>query len=221
MGNLGKLKNLKNLESFEDLDEIDKKDEKMVDLVFVLDKSGSMWGSESDVIGGFNSLITKEKKLHPNTIVTLVLFDTEYKVIYTRKDISEVEELTSDVYYADGCTALLDAVGTTINRLDKKDTENVLFVIATDGLENSSREFSRDDIKKMIKSHEWEFLFLGADIDSFSEASSIGISSSHTANYKKTSASYGRLFNSVRRAKLSIHNGLSLKDGDWKRELEK
>lgn len=194
MGNLGNLKNLKNLESFEDLNEIDKRDEKMVDLVFVLDKSESMWGSESDVIGGFNSLITKEKKLHPNTIVTLVLFDTEYKFIYTRKDISEVEELTSDVYYADGGTALLDAVGTTINRLDKKDTENVLFVIATDRLENSSREFSRDDIKKMIISHEWGFLFLGADIDSFTEASSIGISSCNTANYKKTSASYGRLF---------------------------
>ena len=159
MGNLGKLKELENLESFED-ERINKIDDKLVDLVFVLDKSGSMWGSESDVIGGFNSLITKEKKLHPNTIVTLVFFDTEYKVIYTRKDISEVEELTSDVYYADGCTALLDAVGTTINRLDKIAHDNVLFVIATDGQENSSKEYTRRDIKKMITSHDWEFISL-------------------------------------------------------------
>lgn len=220
MGKLGKLKELENLESFED-ERINKIDDKLVDLVFVLDKSGSMWGSESDVIGGFNSLIAKEKKLHPNTIVTLVLFDTEYKVIYTRKDISEVEELTSDVYYADGCTALLDAVGTTINRLDKIAHDNVLFVIATDGQENSSKEYTRRDIKKMITSHDWEFIFLGADIDSFSEASSLGINSTHTANYEKSAAGLGGLFSSVRSAKLSMHRGQKLRDGSWKRELEK
>lgn len=145
-------KNVTNLESFNGLDEkvngikeenLEKAEEvkaeetplKDVDLVFLLDKSGSMYDVVSDTIGGFNSFIEREREKNPNTHVTLVLFDTEYKVLYTRKPIDEVSKLTKNEYFADGCTALLDAIGTTINRLDRKVENDVLFVITTDGLE--------------------------------------------------------------------------------------
>ena len=172
-----------------------------------------------DTIGGFNSFIEREREKNPNTHVTLVLFDTEYNVLYTRKPIAEVEELTKNEYYADGCTALLDAIGTTINRLDRQVNNDVLFVITTDGLENSSREFSKSDIKNMIANHNWEFLFIGADIDSYGEALTLGIDESHAANYEKTSAGLGALFDSVGDAHEEISRGGSLDDMSWKRRL--
>lgn len=218
MGLFGEMKNVTNVESFNSLKE--KKDVDM-DLVFVLDKSGSMWNVVEDTIGGFNSFIKREKESGLNTRVTLVLFDDEYKILYTRKPIDEVEELTSEDYFASGCTALLDAVGRTILSLDGEVAEKVMFVITTDGLENASVEFKRDDVKKLIESHKWEFLFIGADIDSYSEATSLGIRSSRTANYEKSSAGLGALFSSVSRYRCAF----SSDDKDemergWKEDLD-
>lgn len=198
--------------------EIEDKDE--VNLVFVLDKSGSMYSLVDDTIGGFNSLIEEQRKNFPNTFVTLVLFDTAYKVIYERKPITEVEELTTDVYYASGCTALLDAVGKTITTLDRTVKGNVLFAITTDGMENSSKEYKRSDIKNMIKNHDWEFIFLGANIDSFREAESIGIDEIHSANYAPTGMGEKVKWRCVGVASNSISNGHPLLNREWKRKLE-
>lgn len=200
----------------------DKKDSinNIIDLVFVIDKSGSMYRITEDTIGGFNSMIEREKELHPNALVTLVLFDTRRRVIYTRKPIAEVEKLTSKEYYAEGCTALLDAVGTTINIIDRTDYDKVLFVISTDGYENSSKEFTNEDIKNMINNHDWEFIFLGADIDSFDQASRIGIHSSHTGNYSKTRRGISSKWDSINRASSCLGYGRTLYDSEWKRDLE-
>jgi uncharacterized protein with von Willebrand factor type A (vWA) domain len=219
-------KNVRKVNSFSDLDENNevKKEAKIksdvLDLVFLLDKSGSMYGAVSDTIGGFNTFIQRERAKNLDTRVTLVLFDHHYKILYTRKPIDEVEMLTSDVYYADGCTALLDAIGTTINRLDKEISNKVVFVITTDGLENSSKEYTKRDIRNLISSHNWEFLFIGADIDSYHEAASIGIPKYRTANYEKSSAGLGYLFKSVSRASSRTRSGGGLEDGEWKKDLE-
>ena len=156
-----------------------------LDLVFVMDRSGSMSGSEDDTIGGFNSFIERERENNPNTRVTTILFDDQYEVLYTRKDISDVEKLTREVYWVKGCTALLDAIGKTINTLDKEIDNKVMFVIMTDGMENSSKEYSKQQISNLINNHDWEFIYIGVDIDSYSEASQIGIRRSRVANYKK------------------------------------
>ena len=118
----------------------------VLDLIFLIDKSGSMYGSEKDTIGGFNSFIQKEKQKDLSTNVTTILFDHEYDVLYKRKSIYEVEELTENEYQVRGSTALLDAIGKTITTLDKEIDNKVLFVIMTDGMENSSIEFSKSQI---------------------------------------------------------------------------
>lgn len=222
MKNFKDIENLENLETFDEIDENNKEEkDEIMDLVFVLDMSGSMYDLTEDTIGGFNSLIKKEKEADANTRVTLVLFNTEFKVIHNRKAIGEVEELTSDVYCAYGCTALLDAVGNTINSLNRKTSGKVLFVISTDGLENASREFSRNNIKNLISNHDWEFLFLGANIDSFKEAGMLGIDASRTANYKASSNGVNRHWRSLSIASRSVSDGIDLDDGHWKEELEK
>ena len=231
-------RNVKNLDSFKGLEEridniqgieveevkteevkVEETPLKDVDLVFLLDKSGSMYSAVSDTIGGFNSFIEKERKKNPKTHVTCVLFDTEFKVLYARKPITEVDELTEREYFADGCTALLDAIGTTVNRMEREVDNDVLFVITTDGLENSSREFSKSDIKNMIANKDWEFLFIGADIDSYEEAFSLGIDESRAANYEKSSSGIAALFDSVGDAHDEMTRGVSLSSRRWKRRL--
>ena len=193
---------------------------KETDIIFILDRSGSMSGIESDTIGGFNSFIIKHKK-NKNTKVTTVLFDDKYEVLYERKPITEVQRLTPKEYYVRGCTALMDAIGKTINSLDKKIKNNkVLFVITTDGLENASCEYNKDKIRKLISKHpNWEFIYIGADIDSYDEASQIGIKSSHTANYKKSRGGVNSLFASVGRAFDYICDDEEL-DSNWKQDLD-
>ena len=212
MGMFKEVKNVTNVDSFEKLDENNKpieKVENVMDLVFILDKSGSMWNLEEDTIGGFNSFIAKERKKEAKhkILVTLVLFNDEYRILYSRKPIEEVKELTDEDYFTDGCTALLDAIGTTITSLDKEVSDKVLFVITTDGLENASTKYSKSMVKELIESHDWEFLFIGADIDSYSEAMSLGIDSDHAANYEKSSAGLGSLFGSVSRYRCAYDRG--------------
>ena len=165
------------------------------ELIFIIDKSGSMSGLEKDTIGGFNSLIKKQIKEEGETIVSLVLFDDVIHNVYNRVSIKEVKTLTEKDYVASGCTALLDAIGTTINKISNKyelleETEKadkVLCIITTDGLENASEEFTYNNIKKLInkkKESNWEFIFLGANIDSVEVADSIGINKEYAVDYK-------------------------------------
>jgi len=190
------------------------------DIVFILDRSGSMAGIESDTIGGFNSFIKQHKK-NKNTRVTTVLFDDNYEVLYERKPIEEVSKLTPKEYYVRGCTALMDAIGKTINSLAKKIKNNkVLFVITTDGLENASREYSKEKVRKLIEKHSnWEFIYIGADIDSYSEASQIGIRTTNTANYSKSKRGVNTLFASVGKAFDCMCEEKAL-SSDWKKDLD-
>ncbi len=191
-----------------------------LDLIFLIDRSGSMYGSEEDTIGGFNSFIEKEKTKEGNAKVTTILFDHEYEMLYKRKDIDEVNNLTPEEYYVRGSTALLDAIGKTITALDKEIDNKVLFVITTDGMENASVEFSKSQIKNMIENHNWEFIFIGANIDSYSEAGNIGIRKSRIANYDKSSGGVEKLYSSIDVATTSMRKNISLDDVNWKKDLE-
>ena len=165
------------------------------ELVFVLDRSGSMSGLEEDTIGGFNAMLKKQKAVRGEALVTTVLFDNEYEVLHNRENIRNVRPLTPKDYYVRGSTALLDAVGRTINRSGKAHAyeaeENrpgkVLFVIITDGMENASCEFGWHTVKKMIEhqknKYRWEFIYLGANIDAAAEAARVGIAADRAANY--------------------------------------
>ena len=151
-----------------------------------------MHGSESDTIGGFNSYI--EKNRNNNYKITTVLFDNEYELLYEGVNIKDVKKLTNKEYYTRGSTALLDAIGRSINYMDQKESKKALFIITTDGYENSSREFSKDKIKKMIKKHtNYEFMYIGADIDSYTEGASLGIRKENISNYVKDKKGIGML----------------------------
>ena len=192
-----------------------------LDLVFIMDRSGSMGGSEEDTIGGFNSFIERERDKGLNTRVTTVLFDDHYEVLYKRKDINQVAKLTRDEYWVRGCTALLDAVGKTINLLDHEVDNNVLVVIMTDGMENASKEYSKDQIRNLINSHSWEFIYIGADIDSYSEARNIGIRKSRVANYKKSKKGFEEVYESIENVSHCMRNNISLDDSKWSEKLAK
>ena len=192
-----------------------------LDLIFVIDKSGSMWGSEEDTMGGFNSFIEKERNKGFNTKVTTVLFDDRYDLLYERKPIEDVSPLTSKEYCVGGTTALLDAIGKTITSLNHKIDNNVLFVVMTDGKENSSIEYSKSQIKSMIGNHNWEFIFLGADIDSYSEAGAIGFKKSRIANHRKSKESLGDVYYSLGRATDHMRVSKNLDAINWKEDLEK
>ena len=192
---------------------------KELDIVFILDKSGSMSGSEKDTTGGYNSFLAKEKKSNTNSLVTTVLFDNNYEKLYDRTNISNVKKLTEKEYYVGGYTALYDAIGKTITELDRKHPEKVLFVITTDGMENASKEYNKNNIKKLIESHKnYEFIFLGAGIDSYSEGASIGIRKENISNYSKSKTGIRNMFNAVGRAsEMMCEDSL---DASWKSNLE-
>lgn len=192
-----------------------------MDIIFIMDRSGSMGGSEKDTIGGFNSFIQKEIKKDLETYVTTILFDHEYEVLYKRKPIHEVTELTDKEYWVRGTTALLDAIGKTINTLDKEIDNKALVVIMTDGYENASSEYSKQQIKNLIENHKWEFIYIGADIDSYGEATNFGFKRSRIANYKKSRESIDDMYMSVSNARDCILNEMSLDDASWKKDMEK
>lgn len=192
-----------------------------LDLIFLMDRSGSMSGSEKDTIGGFNSFIEREKTKSGNVRVTTVLFDDNYEILYTRKNINDVEKLTENEYWVRGTTALLDAIGKTINTLDKEIDNKVLFVIMTDGMENASREFSKNQIKELIENHTWEFIYIGADIDSYTEAGHIGIRQSRVANYEKTSEGFDNVYYSLGVTVDCMKKDIEMDEVNWKEKLEK
>lgn len=170
----------------------------LTELVFILDRSGSMAGLAEETIGGYNSLIEKQKQEPGDAKVTTVLFDNRYEVLHDAVDIQRVEPMTSAQYYARGTTALMDAIGNTLNRVgarlaatpEEERPSQVIVVITTDGYENASVEFNKSQIKQMIEhqtnKYSWKFMFLGANIDAAQEAESIGIGRDWTAQYAAT-----------------------------------
>lgn len=171
----------------------------LTELVFILDRSGSMSGLESDTIGGYNSMLSKQKKEEGEAIITTVLFDDEYELLHDRISIKGVDSITDKEYFVRGTTALLDAIGKTLNKIinvqrntaENEKAENIMFVIITDGMENSSYEYNYDKIKNMIEHQKnkygWEFIFLGANIDSVATAEHFGIDKDRAADYKADS----------------------------------
>ncbi len=189
-----------------------------MDIVFLLDRSGSMGGTEEDTIGGYNSYIKEQKK--NNVRVTTVLFDNEYELLNDRTPINSVKNLTRKDYFVRGSTALLDAIGRSINYMDSKKSKKALFIITTDGYENASREFTNDKIRKMIKSHDnYEFMYIGADIDSYSEGTSLGISKNNISSYKKDRKGMSKLFKAASCASDMYYDCCEV-GSSWKEELE-
>lgn len=170
----------------------------LTEIVFILDRSGSMHGLEADTIGGYNSFLENQKKEEGETLVTTVLFDDEYELLYNGVAINSAK-LTSKQYFVRGCTALLDAVGKTIidikrriaNKPENQRPSKVIFVITTDGMENASTEFTKAKVKELITHQQemenWEFLFFGANIDSASTAESIGINAEDAIDFEASS----------------------------------
>lgn len=192
-----------------------------MDLFFILDRSGSMSGSERDTINGFNAFIEKQAVKKQNIRVTTILFDDKYQVLYSRKPISEVEALTEKEYYVRGCTALLDSIGKTVNSY-KNEVGSAMCIITSDGYENASREYDRDQIRRIIENCGWEFVFIGADIDSYTEASRIGIRKSRVANYNKTAEGHKEMYDACNLITDRFYRKRDLKDNneDWKEKLD-
>jgi hypothetical protein len=202
----------------------------LTELVFVLDRSGSMGGLEKAVIGGFNELVARQRHLPGRALVSVELFDDAFEVVYDREDLRRVRPLTEKEYFVRGCTALLDAVGRAIRHVARAQRDarpedrpgKTLFAIHTDGLENASREFTRARISRMVKEeerHGWEFLFLGANIDSYEEARGLGIRAELTCNVVADGAGMGTLFSGVEKA--ARHLRVAGKTGcAWRKALD-
>lgn len=181
----------------------------LTEMVFILDRSGSMHHLTNDTIGGFNSMIENQKKEDGEAFVTTVLFDDEYELLHDHVDIQKIEPITNKEYYARGCTALLDAIGKTINSIgsrlsdtpEDKRPDKVIFVITTDGFENASREFNKSTIKEMIEhqqnKYSWTFIFLGANMDAVGEAVSLGINASHSHTYTASAQGTSSVYTSL------------------------
>ncbi len=202
------------------------------ELVFILDRSGSMAGLESDTIGGFNSMLEKQQKEEGEAIITTVLFDNEYQLLHDRFDIHNIRPLTNNEYFVRGSTALLDAVGKTINKTvnvqkhigEGERADKVLFVIITDGMENASCEYSKNQVKHMIEREKekygWEFIFLGANIDAVATARSYGIHSDRAANYYADAMGTKVFYSAVSEAVSEYRTKGNLKK-EWKKEIDK
>ena len=203
----------------------------MTELVFILDRSGSMSGLEKDTIGGFNSMLEKQRKEPGDAVVSTVLFDNEIEVIQDRVAIADVPNLTDEEYYVRGCTALLDAVGGAIHHIGnvhkyarREDVpEKTLFIITTDGMENASRRYTYDKVRRMIE-HEkekygWEFLFLGANIDAIETARHFGISEDRAVNYHSDSEGTQLNYEVVSEAICAVRCSTPL-GADWKKRID-
>jgi len=203
----------------------------ITELVFILDRSGSMSGLESDTIGGFNAMIEDQKKKDGKCFVSTVLFDHEILTLHDRVPLEEIEKMTDKDYQVRGCTALLDAIGSSVNHIEnihryirKEDVpENTVFVIITDGLENASKEYSSGKVKKMIeekkKKNGWEFLFVGANIDAVETASHIGISEDRAVNYHADARGTNVVYNTVSKA-VGCMRACAALQADWSEDID-
>ena len=204
----------------------------MTELGFILDRSGSMAGLEKDTIGGFNSMLEKQRKEPGDAVVSTVLFDNQAEVIHDRVALADVPNLTDREYYVRGCTALLDAVGGAIHHIGnvhkyarREDVpEKTLFIITTDGMENASRRYTYDKVRRMIE-HEkekygWEFLFLGANIDAAAEAKRFGIDESMAANYHCDEEGTALNYEVISEAITSVRACAAPLSADWKKKID-
>ncbi len=203
----------------------------ITELVFILDRSGSMAGLESDTIGGFNSLIEKQRKQGGECYVSTVLFDNESEVLHDRVPLSKIAKMTDSDYNVRGCTALIDAIGGAIHHIGNihkyarpEDVpEHTMFVITTDGMENASRNYSSDKVKKMIQRQKekygWEFLFIGANIDAVETAARFGISRERAVNYHADKRGTRVVYESVADAVCSVRASEPLGES-WSRKID-
>ena len=203
----------------------------LTEMVFILDRSGSMAGLEADTIGGYNSMLKKQKALEGEALVSTVLFDHESTVICDRMPLSKVPEMTEEEYFVRGCTALLDAVGGAIHHIgnvhkyarDEDRPEKTVFVITTDGMENASKTYTYGRVQEMIKrqteKYGWEFLFLGANIDAKAEAGRLGIRERRAVKYQNDKKGTALNYKVVGEAIAELRCCSAISD-DWAEEIE-
>ncbi|NHC43197.1 VWA domain-containing protein [Bacillus sp. MM2020_1] len=204
----------------------------LTELVFILDKSGSMAGLEADTIGGYNAMLKKQQKAEGEAVVTTALFDHDYELLHDRINIRGISPITEKDYEVGGTTALLDAIGFTIQKIvnvqkrtsEEERAEKVLFVITTDGMENASREFTTDKIKKMVQHQKdkygWEFLFLGANIDAIATAARFGIGEDFAVEYHADHEGTQLNYEAVNEAVVNLRSGKKI-DRSWKQGIER
>ena len=203
----------------------------ITELVFILDRSGSMAGLEADTIGGFNAMLKKQLDEQGEAVVTTVLFDDTYELLHDRINIKGIKPITDKEYYVGGSTALLDAIGKTIHKIGnvQKNTseelkaDKVMFVITTDGMENASREYSNKKIKQMVERQKekygWEFIFLGANIDAIATAERFGIGKDRAVNYNADEEGTMLNFKVISDTVSQFRVGCCIKE-DWKESIE-
>lgn len=203
----------------------------LTELVFILDRSGSMKGLEGDTIGDFNAMLEKQRKEPGEAFVSTVLFDDQTEVLHDRVELGKVRPITDKEYYARGCTALLDAIGGAIHHIGnihkyarREDVpEKTMFIITTDGYENASRRYDYERVRRMIERQKerygWEFLFLGANIDAAKEAARFGIGADRSVNYKCDEAGTALNYEVISEAVCSVRAARSL-SADWKRRID-
>ena len=202
----------------------------ITELVFILDRSGSMAGLESDTIGGFNSMIEKQKKQDGECYVSTVLFDDESEVLHDRVKLGDIPKMTDNDYTVRGCTALIDAIGGAIHHIgnihkyarNEDVPEHTMFVITTDGQENASHRYTSEQVKKMIERQKekygWEFLFIGANIDAVETAARYGIDKDRAVNYNADGEGTHILYESVAKAVCNVRASAPL-SADWSEEI--
>ena len=203
----------------------------LTEMVFILDRSGSMSGLEADTIGGFNGMIERQKKEEGEALVSTVLFSDESKVIHDRVELQKIEPMTDKQYYVGGCTALIDAIGSAIHHIgnvhkyarEEDRPEHTIFIITTDGMENASRHYTSDQVKEMVQRQKekygWEFLFLGANIDAVETAAHFGIDRERSVTYHCDSIGQARVYEGVGRAVSYVRNNAPM-SRDWKKDIE-
>ena len=203
-----------------------------VEVVFIMDRSGSMGGLESDTIGGYNSMLKKQGETEGEVLVSTVLFDDRSEVLFDRVPLEELPQMTDKEYYVRGCTALLDAVGGAIRHIgnvhkyarEEDRPEKTIFVITTDGLENASREYSYDRVKRMVERQKekygWEFLFLGANIDAIETAGKFGISADRAANYHSDHIGTALNYEVLADAVCEMRGSAKAIGADWKKRID-
>ena len=204
----------------------------LTEIVFILDRSGSMSGLEGDTIGGFNSMIEKQKKVEGDALVSTVLFDHESLVLHDRIALEKIEPLTEKDYEVRGTTALLDAIGDavhhikTIHKYARAEDlpEKTMFIITTDGMENASRKFTYKKIKKLVEEQQkagWEFIFMGANIDAIEVAGNIGISSDRAVNFHNDEVGIEKTFAAVGAAIQSVRYSQKLESPHWRKAVDR